>query len=420
MKKSSDAELRWVKLAFKKYYSMRANDIHVPSKIENREFAFALFGGTGMVRHIAFKSGEELKEYLIFNVPRHAFHSSAYYSYPAADTMEDKEWLGADLVFDIDVDHIVTPCKALHDTWLCPKCGATGKGFVQACPKCGDENLKRKTWVCETCINVARDEVIKLIDMLLSDFGFSDKEVYAVFSGHRGFHVHVEAESVLELGQDARREIADYVRGLGLNYKAFTTEGSRANLYRLTAKPEDPGWHGRVARSVMDWFLSLDDREVLKVTRGRRVSVLKKYSAIARSSEDADWIESLELTRREWENILSLIAKSEGVEIDERVTIDIKRLIRLPGSLHGKTGLKVVKLSIYDVENSDILKTARVFSDEEVRVRAKDLPAKVLDAEFKEQVDGVVHVPLYLAVYLVANGAQIELIDRFPVKLARV
>ena len=36
--------------------------------------------------------------------------------------------------------------------------------------------------------------------------------------------------------------------------------------------------------------------------------------------------------------------KAKG-ETDEPVTADVKRLIRLPGSLHGKSGLKVVTLT---------------------------------------------------------------------------
>ena len=52
--------------------------------------------------------------------------------------------------------------------------------------------------------------------MLENDFGFSLDELHVFFSGHRGYHVHVEEESVRSLDAMARKEIVDYVTGLGL------------------------------------------------------------------------------------------------------------------------------------------------------------------------------------------------------------
>ena len=68
--------------------------------------------------------------------------------------------------------------------------------------------------------------------MLENDFGFSADELHVFFSGHRGYHVHVEDEAVRSLDAMARKEIVDYVTGLGLavldkggfrkTWKAFT------------------------------------------------------------------------------------------------------------------------------------------------------------------------------------------------------
>ena len=407
----------WVKAAFKAYYSRASSLVEEPSEIAQREFAFAFFDRPGMHRHIVFRDAAELRGFVARSVPRHAYYSSAYYRYPDAERMDEKVWLGADLVFDIDVDHIDTPCKALHDSWQCPKCGASGKGFVETCPKCGYENVKRKTWVCETCINVARDEVIKLVEMLTGDFGLSSDEVHVVFSGHRGFHVHVESEVVKELGQDARREIADYVRGMGLEPEAFTVPGPRRTL-RLVAKPEDPGWYGRVARSVLDWILSLDEKSAALIARGRRVRTLVRLAERLRGrAQSADWLEEVELTRAEWLRLLSLVSRAEGAHIDERVTIDVKRLIRLPGSLHGKTGLRVSRLSLYELENVDVIREARVFGDDEIMINAVNVPQKALDVELQAKA-AVLKVPLYLLVYLVANGAEIGVLESPPIRLA--
>jgi DNA primase small subunit len=62
----------------------------------------------------------------------------------------------------------------------------------------------------------------------------------------------------------------------------------------------------------------------------------------------------------------ALAAKSG--EADEPVTSDIKRLIRLPGSIHGKTALRVVPLRIEDLETFDPLRDAVAFGDAPVAV----------------------------------------------------
>jgi DNA primase small subunit len=55
-------------------------------------------------------------------------------------------------------------------------------------------------------------------------------------------------------------------------------------------------------------------------------------------------------------------------EADEPVTSDIKRLIRLPGSVHGKTALRVVPVPLERLDTFDPLTEAVAFGDEPVKV----------------------------------------------------
>jgi len=357
---------------FQAYYrGAEAAEVYVTS-LPNREFAFSYFGEEGMRRHISFGRLEELVEHLRAAVPRHVFYSTAYYRDPGAKDMEEKGWLGADLVFDIDVDHVDTTCKELHDKWGCKTCGASGWGGVAVCPRCGGEAIERHTWVCETCINVARDEVLKLVDFLEMDFGFSSHELLVTFSGHRGFHVHVEASEVRELGQDSRREIVDYVKGLGLDVR-FLTAKTRSG-YKL--RYETPlGWYGRVAR----WAL-------IKVGSENPV-----------------------LSLSEWQSILEESVLREAAAVDEKVTIDTKRLIRLPNSLHGKTGLRVAPFTVHELENSDVVDRAKVFMKGEVVVQLEEGPKRVLDVEL--EAGKALTLPTYVALYLLLNGAKLLRFD---------
>ncbi|MEM0023239.1 MAG: DNA primase small subunit PriS [Thermofilaceae archaeon] len=363
--KAPDANRLVVQL-FRSYYKrLREDDIYV-NDLQKREFAFTYFTEGGMRRHIAFGSTSELVRYLAEAVPRHAYHSAAYYRDPAARTMDDKGWEGADLIFDIDVDHIDTPCKEQHDKWFCRACGSTGWGAPSRCPSCGSENLEKHTWVCNVCISVARDEILKLVDFLERDFGFTSHDLFITFSGHRGFHVRVENEEVRMVSQDGRREIVDHIKGLGLDIRQMVVK--TAGGYRLRYGTPVSGWYGRIAR----W------------------SIL--------TTEEEKPVLSLE----EWEKLLSECVAKEAVAIDERVTVDTKRLIRLPNSLHGKTGLRVAPLTVQDLENEDLLGKAKVFRDGEVAVEFENEPPKtVLDISSTASSRTL---PLYAAVYMLLNG----------------
>ncbi|ABL78026.1 DNA primase small subunit [Thermofilum pendens Hrk 5] len=374
---SAKSDMALIRGLFARYYARTS--VEAPSELSKREFAFSMFNSTSMIRHLSFSTREELDDYIRVNVPQHAYYSSAYYQYPSAQEMGEKGWLGADLVFDIDVDHIPTPCKDLHDRWRCQDCGAEGWGFTKKCPSCGSERLEWSKWVCSTCINVAREEMIKLVEILEDDFGFDRAEMRVAFSGHRGFHLHVESEAVKDLDQDARREITDYVRGIGIDVKLYLKPAGKS-LYTYKYSATSPGWAGRIAKYLLLRLLQAGENGEL---------------------------ESLSMEYEQWEKTIKEAVSELSVKVDEKVTIDTKRLIRLPGSLHGKTGLKVFSMSVNELENLDsdsILKRAIVFPDEKVQVAIEKPPRKVLYYSLEKVEEGKLEVPLFLAVYMVLNG----------------
>ena len=94
---------------FSEYYQTHLSAIQPPSTIEKREFGFILFKERIMVRHKAFRDAEGLRAFLKMVVPSDVYYSSAHYEMPE-EKMEEKGRLGTDLIFDIDADHIPTPC----------------------------------------------------------------------------------------------------------------------------------------------------------------------------------------------------------------------------------------------------------------------------------------------------------------------
>ena len=80
----------------------------------------------------------------------------------------------------------------------------------------------------------------------------------------------------------------------------------------------------------------------------------------------------------------------------------IKRLIRLPGSLHGKTGLKVVTLTRDQMNDFDPLRDAvpGTFPDRPVKVLLKE-GTSIRIRGCQVQGSGVTEVPAYAALFLV-------------------
>jgi len=150
-----------------------------PRASDEREWAFISFGG-GMVRHKSLLDLGSLDTWLADTKPQHVYYSSARYDRPEAQAMSDKGWRGADLIFDLDADHLRDASP--DDT------------YAEMLAKC-------------------KDALFRLLEFVEGDLGFEDTLV--VFSGGRGYHVHVYDDRAQNLGSDERREIVDYVKGTG-------------------------------------------------------------------------------------------------------------------------------------------------------------------------------------------------------------
>ena len=105
VQKAIQRTIDWVKLRFRRHYESR--ELLVPDRFPRREFGFMFWGPGMMMRHQGFSTAKELRDFLVQRVPMHVYHSSAYYEDPAAPTMEEKGWLGADLIFAFVVQLVI-------------------------------------------------------------------------------------------------------------------------------------------------------------------------------------------------------------------------------------------------------------------------------------------------------------------------
>jgi DNA primase small subunit len=391
-----------VQQAFREHYAKDFCLNEALSLIKEREFGFASFEGW-MLRHRSFETKNELISFLGDSAPRDAYFSCAYYENPEAE-MERKGWLGSDMVFDIDADHIPTSCDKAHDQWICGKCGFTGRGVVpQNCPVCAGEKFDENNWPCEICLASAKHETMKLLDILMKDFGFSEKELRVFFSGNRGYHVHVEDRAVRDLDSAARKEIVDYVCGFGLD-NPFQRAGEKG---ADTLSVNDPGWRGRIAKGFHDFILVAEEDEYRNLgLKGHIAEIMvKNKAAILRNlSESKPWNTVKGVGPETWRKITEHFIMSQSASVDTVVTTDTHRLIRLGGTLHGKTGLKKTEFPVSELTDYDPFKSAIAFKDGTATVFVSDAPRfRLGDQTFGPYKNLKVELPTAAAVLLICR-----------------
>ncbi len=391
---------------FREFYRDPSNAVPSSPLPERREFGYLTFKEKFMVRHRRFNTVEQFRTVLANTVPSDVYHSVAYYENPDFD-MDKKGWSGADIVFDIDADHIPTSCNKIHDEFRCVKCGFEGRGITpEVCPCCEATKFQTKIWACDLCIKSARDEVAKLLDMLENDFGFAQSEIRVFFSGHRGYHLHLENEAVRSLDAMARKEIVDYVTGLGLgifeeNKREEKSKrkhgGNKFNLHNF-------GWNRRLKLGMEQFLLSATPDTLKEVGLRYKTLIESRDTIIKRVLKEGRWEGVKGVSEATWRHLAELIKEEQAAKIDTVVTTDIHRLIRMNGTLHGKTGLKKVEFEPRELQDFDPFSEAVAFKKGKVRVLVFDAPEFRMSGEtlgpYKNQT---LELPVAAAVLLICK-----------------
>lgn len=411
------ATVHWLNDMFAEWY--RRNPPPMPDRFTRREFGYILWperpGTPPFIRHKAYDNADRFHWYLQKAGPHSVYYSTAYYRRPGEMKMADKQWLGAELIFDLDADHLADVEKAK----------AEGREVPLA------EQLRQ-----------VKSQFKRLLDeFLFGDFGLGESDVWITFSGGRGYHAHVVQDKLLQLGARERREIVDYVTGKVPVEKGTTKPDvsvfldsvvTRANEWQGKVKVEHtyrmapadaPGWPGRMSRTLLrlldenvfsaerpaarKWLMALDgvgattaDRFLEKVDRQRGTETpVELLLAQGRISHKSDPL--YKVAEKALEQHTMPMAKGET---DEPVTADTKRLIRLPGSLHGKSGLKVVTLTRSQLDDFDPLRDAVAFPPEPTRIIPRNDATMTLGGETVSVKKGEpVDVPLPHAVFWLAR-----------------
>ena len=305
--------------------------------------------------------------------------------------MVEKGWLGADLIFDLDGDHLP---------------GVSDNDFPGMM-----EKIQEQAWSLWS-------------DFLHPEFGFDEKYVQTTFSGHRGFHIHVRDPSLMHLDSNARRELVNYITGVGIDVQSVM---SGPNI----------GWSERIDLGFDDVVGTLADissgenqvesiNQLHSSLKSRNFSCSKEQiKKLASESITGGRIDRLrednsrtvfttkKLNEAFWELVKG--APLAVGETDENVTVDVKRVIRWVGSLHGKSGLRVTEFPLSRLEpgrsdSFDAMAESSVFSTQnrcKVELIVDDVTTRISGQEVSGSSGDVFEVHESMATFLGLKGWEI-------------
>ena len=361
---------------------------------------FIPFGGAPPLRHKAFSSVNDVRTFLSERAMHSCFYSTAYWKRPYEMKMADKGWQGADLIFDLDGDHLP---------------GVTDRDFPAML-----EVIQEQAW---TLWN----------DFLQPEFGFDERHLQVTFSGHRGFHLHYRDPKFFHLDSEARRELVAHIRGEGVD-----VQGGLARFKDADAQ----GWTRRLRSGMEDMVATLTN--INRGVDGASTELRRLEASLKElqqregktSQTTADSIRKLaalidhpDRTKRLMEGRFDLLSNYQALflnllksdasvvlgsagETDEVVTIDVRRQIRWPTSLHGKSGMRVTEFPLDRLDPDKTtafnpLKEAFVLGlDEEVEVEftVDDAVAQFGDRRIETKAGDRIRTHESGATFLVMKG----------------
>ena len=283
----------------KKFYAEEWSKHDLPDFILHtlslREFGFD-YGEGPSHRYNQFMTVEQLADFLRNKAPYAAYASVALYEQPSMR----KGWLKSELVFDVDAKDL--PLKS---------CGCSG-GVV-----------------CEKCLDEARRIATMFAETLRSDLDL--RNIHFVYSG-RGFHVRVTDDAVMTMEQTERTQLVEYVTG-----SVIPTDMTMALGYSKI-------FRDRIART----FERLNNERLLEIHGMRKAlaqRLIEEKEKVATAMRHG-WFNEIKdfegMGDKTFQLLLEFLARLNAELTDGKVTIDTKRILRLPSSLHSGVSMKCI------------------------------------------------------------------------------
>ncbi len=268
----------------------------------NREFGFLLPNNV-FIRNRSFQSKELLLEYFRINAPLSAY-AGAVYDQPLSPSLriQDAEWVGHELVFDLDINE--------YD--LVRVCGCKGREY------------------CQQCWGLIQEAAEIMDETLKEDFGY-EKRIW-VFTGGRGLHCWIRDEKAFYYTPRQRDAVVSYMQMI------HDPKGQQ----RVDPIPNAPKLLvTRIYSKTLISFLTQTEEKVIEKATGLSKQRVKRLVKEAKEFQEGEIGKPLGtwLKKSEEEQILKTAILYRYPRIDHKVSIDIRRVVRMPGTVHSSTGL---------------------------------------------------------------------------------
>jgi DNA primase small subunit len=296
----------------RKYYREEWDKSLLPNfilnSLEKREFGFDHHGKGPNDRYRSFRSSEILTRFLRYRNPFAVYTSVAFYEKPR----RRDGWIKSELVFDVDAKDI--PLRS-----------------------CNCKN------VCEICLEEAKQIVSNLITTLKYDLGL--KNIHIVYSG-RGYHIRISDESVMKMDSEVRSQILKYIIGAEVPQSSY----GDYNLDHFTI----PFGYFKVFTDRAKYLiLNLNDNTKIENISPKFLKNIIENKNLIKKGEWGKFKlkidpNSFKIGFRNYNKLMKSIAKLNMNLVDTKVTIDLRRILRLPSSLHSMVSMKCIEVKNID------------------------------------------------------------------------
>lgn len=299
--KASLAERR---IYYREEWSEKDLPDFISEEITKREFGFDHLGHGPNDRYKVFKGTTSLRRFLRYKTPFAAYISVAFYNNPR----RRGGWEKAEYVFDIDAKDL--PIRS---------CNCEG--------------------VCEICLNEALERVNLMLDTLKGDLGI--KNIHLIYSG-RGYHIRILDPLMMESGSELRSEVLKYVAGAEVPRSQYANSVRAGAPYNFEHFSIPIAYPAVFTDKVKYNILHLRGDEEIDGINERLMKDLVKYKDFLL---DDDWGSfKKNIGPRRYKNMVNAMARVNLATIDAKVSIDLKRILRLPSSLHSKVSMKCTEV----------------------------------------------------------------------------
>jgi len=404
------AEQKTIDFLRKKFSSFyRENFIDSVPEIERREFGYGEYGKKIIARHYSFGSAKEFNSFLREKTPFYVSYSPAFYDFPDKRPMERKKYLKSDIIYEFDADDLKTECKQKHDSWKCRECKAEGKGLVERCPSCGSAT-ETTEWVCDECLEATKKQTLKLINFLENDFNFTEG-ISVNFSGGKGYHLHLRSEKIQGLNANARIELVDFLTAQEIDLEQLGFVYSNKKML-CPMESTAFGWSKKILFSLKN-MIEKDEAEKIAALGNARVSTIKKIlekkELVLKGMQNGFLFpvtRADDSSKNFWESLLSNLVEKEKLFLDRQTSVDLAKIIRVPNTIHGSTGLTATEFEREKLMKFNPLKESIIFSTNPLKVFVRTAPKFSLGGEnfgpFEEQETDL---PEFAAIYLMARNS---------------